>query len=152
MRAYDLRSSLFWLLLAVIVLIASIRMGVGRPSNPGMGFMAFGASGLLGILSVLLFLRAHLRKEKPGALSPPFFSGRWKNVLIILGVLILYSVFMPHLGYLISTFLLLTVLFWLLERENVFRPILLSGCSTLLTYVIFSKWLNLQFPEGLFSF
>ncbi len=59
---------------------------------------------------------------------------------------------MPHLGYLISTFLLLTVLFWIMERASVLRPILLSACSTLLTYVIFSKWLNLQFPEGLFSF
>jgi hypothetical protein len=127
-------------------------MGVGKPSNPGMGFMAFGASGLLGILSLLLFLRTYFQKKRPGALSPPFFSGRWKNVPLVLGVLILYSVFMPHIGYLISTFLLLTVLFWLLERESVFRPILLSGCSTLLTYVIFSKWLNLQFPEGLFSF
>ena len=152
MRAYDLRSSLFWLLLAVIILIASIRMGVGKPSNPGMGFMAFGASGLLGILSLLLFLRTYFQKKRHGTLSPPFFSGRWKNVPLVLGVLVLYSVFMPHIGYLISTFLLLTVLFWLLERASVFRPILLSVCSTLLTYVIFSKWLNLQFPEGLFSF
>jgi len=152
MKAYDLRSSLFWLLLAVIVLIASIRMGVGRPGNPGMGFMAFGASGLLGILSLLLFLRAHARKEKPGAPSVDFFSGPWKNVPLVLGVLILYSVFMPHLGYLISTFLLLTVLFWIMERGSFLRPTLLSACSTLLTYVIFSKWLNLQFPEGLFSF
>ena len=152
MRAYDLRSSLFWLLLAVIVLIASIRMGVGRPSNPGMGFMAFGASGLLGTLSLLLFLRAHARNEKPGAPSVDFFSGPWKNVPLVLGVLILYSSLMPYLGYLISTFLLLTVLFWIMERASVLRPILLSVCSTLLTYVIFSKWLNLQFPEGLFSF
>jgi len=114
--------------------------------------MAFGASGLLGILSVLLFLRAYVRKEKPGALSIAFFSGPWKNISIVLGVLILYSAFMPHLGYLISTFLLLTVLFWIMERASVLQPIMLSACSTLLTYVIFSKWLNLQFPEGLFSF
>jgi hypothetical protein len=152
MRAYDRRSSLFWLLLAVMVLIASIRMGVGRPSNPGMGFMAFGASGLLGVLSLLLFLRVRFRKGKPDSLSPPFFSGRWKNIPIVLGVLILYSVFMPHLGYLISTFFLLTVLFWILERASILRPIMLSACSTLLTYIVFSKWLNLQFPEGLFSF
>jgi len=151
MRAYDLRSSLFWLLLAIIVLIGSIRMGVGRPSNPGMGFLAFGASGLLVIFSLLLFLRAHYRKEKPGV-SLPLFSGDWKNVLLVLGFLIFYSALMPHLGYLISTFLLLTVLFWIMERASILHPVLLSICSTLLTYVIFSKWLNLQFPEGLFSF
>ena len=152
MRAYDSRSSLFWLLLAVIVLIASIRMGVGKPSNPGMGFMAFGASGMLGILSVLLFVRACFHKEETGSLPSPFFSGSWKDIPLVLGVLILYSVFMPHLGYLISTFLMLTVLFWILERTNVFRPVLLSACATLGTYLVFSKWLNLQFPEGLFSF
>jgi hypothetical protein len=152
MRTHDLRSSLFWLLLALIIFIESIRMGVGRPSNPGMGFMALSASGLLGILSLLLFLRAHLRKEKPGALSVAFFSGPWKNISIVLGVLILYSVFMPHLGYLISTFLLLTVLFWIMERASVLQPIMFSACSTLLSYLIFSKWLNLQFPDGLFSF
>ena len=152
MRVYDRASALFWLFFAVAVMFQSLRMGVGTLANPGMGFMAFGASGLLGILSLLLFLRAHYRKEKPVALSLPFFSGRWKNVPLVLGVLILYSSLMPYLGYLISTFLLLTVLFWIMERASVLRPILLSACSTLLTYVIFSKWLNLQFPEGLFSF
>jgi putative tricarboxylic transport membrane protein len=152
MRTRDLRSSLFWLLLAIIVLIASIRMGVGRPGNPGMGFMSFGASGLLGILSVLLFLRAHVRKEQPDALPVAFFSGPWRNVLLVLGVLTLYSVVMPHLGYLISTFLLLTVLFWIMERASILQPIIFSACSTFLTYLVFSKWLNLQFPEGLFSF
>lgn len=152
MRSHDLRSSLFWLLLSLIIFIESIRLGVGRPGNPGMGFMALCASGLLGILSLLLFLRAHFRKEDPGAMSVPFFSGPWRNVLFVLAVLILYSVLMPHLGFLISTFLLLTVLFWIMDRASILHPIIFSACSTLLSYVIFSKWLNLQFPEGLFSF
>jgi hypothetical protein len=35
-------------------LFESLRLGIGTPKNPGMGFLTFGASGILGILSMIL--------------------------------------------------------------------------------------------------
>ena len=150
MRALDQTSSLFWLLVSLSVFVESIRLEIGTPQNPGMGFLTFGASGILGILSLILFLQASLKKEKLKA--EPLFAGKlWRRVLFVSVLLILYSRMMPVLGYLISTFILMAALFWILERKRIVWVFVSSILTTLITYFVFSKWLNCQFPDGLFG-
>lgn len=151
MKTHDRRSSLFWLLLSISIFIESIRLGIGTPGNPGMGFMSFGASGLLGILSAVLFVRSSSRNKK--AEPPPLFSGKlWKRALFVLISLVLYSRLLPVAGFLISTFLLMTLLFWILERKKVWLVFVLSILTTGITYYVFSIALNCQFPSGLLGF
>jgi hypothetical protein len=150
MKTYDQISSLFWLLLSISVCIESIRLGIGTLRHPDMGFMAFGVSVLLGILSLGLFLRAILKKEE--AKIEPFFSGKlWKRVLFVLIAILIYSQLMPVVGYLISTFLLMSFLFWIVKGQRWWGVLILSFLATLITYYVFSVWLKCQFPEGLFG-
>lgn len=151
MRILDQISSLFWLLVSLSVFVESLRLGIGTPKNPGVGFLTFCASGVLGILSLILFLQASLRKK---ATEPaPLFAGPlWKRSLLVLILLILYARMMPVLGYLISTFLLMTGLFWILEPKRIVWAFISSILTTLISYLVFSKWLNCQFPDGLFGF
>ena len=151
MKNHDQRSSLFWLLLSISIFIESLRLGIGTPGNPGMGFMSFGASGLLGILSIALFFRSSSKKEK--AEPTPLFSGQfWKRSLFVLVSLALYSRLLPVAGFLVSTFLLMTLLFWILERKKVWLVFVLSILTTGITYYVFSLALNCQFPSGVFGF
>ena len=151
MKTLDQTSSLFWLLVSVSVFIGSLRLGIGSLHNPGMGFLTFGASGILGILSLILFLQATLRKKEVKA--APFFAGPlWKRILLVLIALILYSRLMSVLGYLISTFLLMTTLLLILERRKMVFVFVSSILATVVTYFVFSKWLNCQFPGGIFGF
>jgi hypothetical protein len=76
----------------------------------------------------------------------------WRRVLFVLLVLTIYARVMPVLGYLISTFLLMSLLFWILERKRIGFVLLYALLATLFTYLVFSKWLNCQFPHGLFGF
>ncbi len=151
MKTLDQTSSLFWLLVSLSVFIESLRLGIGTLHNPGRGFLTFGASGILGILSLILFLQASFRKKEVKA--PPFFAGPlWTRILLVVIVLVVYSWLMPVLGYLISTFLLMTSLFLILERRKVVFVFVSSILATFVTYLVFSKWLNCQFPDGLFGF
>jgi hypothetical protein len=151
MKTYDQGSSLFWMLFSIYVLIESFRIGIGSLQNPGMGFSSFGASGLLGILSLVLFFQASLKQvsTRGGSL---FADIQWKRIVFILIMLVIYSKVMPLLGYVISTFLLMTFLFWILERKKMWQVFLLSIVTTILTYFVFSKWLNCQFPNGPLGF
>jgi len=143
-------SSLFWLVFSVSVLIESLRLGIGKPRNPGTGFIAFGASGLLGILSLVLFLKTTLKKEEGPRES--IFAGRvWKRVLFALIALVIYANAMPIAGYLISTFLLMSFLFWIVRGQKWWWVLASSFLTTLISYCVFSKWLNCQFPEGFFG-
>jgi hypothetical protein len=151
MKTRDQTSSLFWLLVSILVFAESLRIGVGTVQNPGMGFMTFGASGILGILSLSLFLQACVRK---GDLrQKPLLAGTmWRRILFVLLVLTVYARVMPVLGYLITTFVLMTLLFGILEKKRTGFVSLYALAATFLTYVVFSKWLNCQFPQGLFGF
>jgi len=151
MKTLDQTSSLFWLLVSILVFAESLRIGIGTVQNPGMGFMTFGASGILGILSLVLFLQASGRKED--LRHKPLFAGTmWRRILFVLLVLTVYARVMPVLGYLISTFLLMSLLFWVLERKKIWFVLLYALLATLFTHLVFSKWLNCQFPQGLFGF
>jgi Tripartite tricarboxylate transporter TctB family len=151
MKTLDQASSLFWLLVSILVFAESLRIGIGTLHNPGMGFMTLGASGILGILSLVLFLQASVRKED--LRHKPLFAGSmWRRILFVLLVLTVYARVMPVLGYLISTFLLMNLLFWVLERKRIWFVPLYAFLATLFTHFVFSKWLNCQFPQGLFGF
>ena len=151
MRNYDMGSSLFWLVLSILVCIQALHLGVGTLRNPGMGFMSFGASGLLGILSLVLFLKALSKREDVKIAS--IFSGTlWKRVLLVWVALLVYARVMPLGGYLISTFFLMGFLFWIVRGQRWWWVVVLSSLTTVITYYVFSIKLNCQFPEGLLGF
>ena len=151
MKTLDQTSSLFWLLVSILVFAESLRIGIGTVQNPGMGFMTFGASGILGILSLVLFLQSSVRKED--LRQKPLFAGTlWRRIFVVLLALTVYARVMPVLGYLISTFVLMTLLFGILEKKRIKFVPLYALVATLFTHLVFSKWLNCQFPHGLFGF
>jgi hypothetical protein len=147
MNNLDRRTSLFWLVLAILVCIESLRLGIGTPRNPGMGFMAFCASVLLGILSSILFLKAILKREE--AKGEPLFAGKlWKRVIFVLIALLIYTKLMPLTGYLIGTFLLMSFIFWVANVKKWWWVLTSSFLTTIITYYVFSVWLKCQFPTG----
>jgi hypothetical protein len=149
MKTYDRGSSLFWLLFSAVFFVESLRLGIGKLHAPGTGFMAFGTSGLLGILSLLLFFQS-VSKKGATHVKPIFAGTLWKRAILVLIALLIYSEALPFAGFLISTFLLMGFLFWIIERQKVWWVLTLSFLTTLITYWVFSKWLNCQFPDGFF--
>jgi len=97
--------------------------------------------------------RTFLKKDKTERGS--LFSGMlWQRVAVVVIALVVYSVVMPLIGYLISTFCLMTLLLWILEpaRKRWFLwPLITSSLTTGLSYYVFSVLLNCQFPAGLFG-
>ena len=150
MKTRDRWTSLFWLALSGAVLIESLHLGIGTLRNPGMGFVAFGASGLLGALSLLLFFQSFLGQEETG-ISSVFRGTLWKRVLSALIALVFYAKLMPVLGYVIGTFLLMSFLFWIVKGQKWWWVLVSSLMASLMSYYLFSKWLNCQFPEGIFG-
>ena len=147
----DLRSGLFWLALSIAVITESLRMGIGTVQNPGIGFMSFWAGGALAILSLVLLLGAVLkkRKDRNEAAAPRAWR---KKVLFVLSALVVYAVIMPVAGYLISTFLLMTFLYWFTDPTGMrwfFWCLILSLLTTAGSYYVFSVLLNCQFPPGM---
>lgn len=151
MKIRDLGSSLFWLLVGVLICLESLRMGIGTFQNPGRGFITFGTGIFLGVLSVALFVQS-FRKKGRTRLNPLFSGTLWIKVIPILSSMFLYAMFMPSGGYLLSTFILTTFLFWVVERTKIYWALAFSILTTGFSYYIFGKLLNVSFPTGFLGF
>ncbi len=143
--------SLFWLLVAIVVSIGAFRLGLGNLRAPGIGFMPFGAAVLLGLLSIISFVQV-AAKEKALKSAPLFRGTLWPRVVFAFAALIAYAQLIPVGGYNITTFLLMTFLFWIVERQKVWKVVVYALLTTVITYYVFSKWLNCQFPVGPLGF
>ncbi len=147
----DQASSLFWFCIAFVVSVASYRLGLGTFRSPSIGFMPFGAALLLGLLSLISFLQASM-KERVSRQAPLFRNTLWPRVLFVFLVLLAYAQTIPLLGYNVSTFVLMALLFWIVERQKVWKVMAYALVTTVITYYVFSKWLNCQFPVGPLGF
>jgi putative tricarboxylic transport membrane protein len=147
----DRAGSLFWLLFGIIVAVASYHLGLGSVREPGTGFLTFGAGLLLGILALCSFFQ-EAQKGRAPTWQALFKGTFWYRVVLAFAALLVYAKALPVGGYNICTFLLMFFLFSIVERQKVWKVAIYSLLTTVLTYYVFSKTLNLQFPVGPFGF
>ena len=153
MRRHDQMSSLVWLIFAIYICVESGRLSFGSFHNPGPGFLPLLIGILLGIFSIVVFLRATL-SDKPQENIPPWYPReRWKKLIWVLVALFAYAICLETLGFLTSTFLLLVFLFRFgMEPKRWVVAIGGSAIASFSSYAVFELWLRTQLPRGIFGF
>ena len=141
--------SLAMLLIGVVFIIESLRLGLGSFYRPDTGFFAFYAGAGLSCVSIFLLIQNFLaigRAEDAGG-EEPFGWSVFKVVRIVIS-LFCYSLVLNWLGYLLSTFLLCIFLF----RAGGFRrwsyAVLAALLVSSISFVVFGYWLGIRFPKG----
>ncbi len=150
----DFISSLFWLSASIVICVESFHMGIGTTRNPGTAYFALLSAGMLGILSLALLLKALFSKRRT-ADQGPVSSRTFARGAFVVASLVGYAIVMPIAGYLISTFLLLTLLFWVFDPRKIrwlLSSMAFSILATAASYCLFATLLNCQFPRGYFGF
>ncbi|MDP2968681.1 MAG: tripartite tricarboxylate transporter TctB family protein [Deltaproteobacteria bacterium] len=149
MRNPDQWSSLFWFLAGLGIMLGSLKYGFGTLQAPGAGFITFFAGAVLSLLSVALFLSS-LKSERVrkgvGVLWEGLEVGK---VIYVLFLLVAYTLILKHLGFLISTFGLLCLLFRVKATYHLMKVILMSLLITSGAYLLFQVWLKVQLPRGI---
>jgi putative tricarboxylic transport membrane protein len=143
-------SSIFWFLLGWALTFLAYRLGLGTLTNPGPGFLPFWCGLFLSGLSLVVFLRGKLDHRIGGskALRDLWAGMRWaKGVYVILALLI-YTFVFTHIGFVLSTTLLLFFLFKAIEPEKWMIAIGGAILASLVCFVVFSLWLDVQLPRG----
>ena len=158
MKKYFLADGLIWVLLGIGICFGSIKLNVGNFHTPGAGFLPFFAGALLAIFGLILMLStlsSQARGEKKGE-SLKDMARRHRmsflNPLLTVVALLGYILLLEPLGFLLTTFVCLLFLFKLSEPRKWVIPIALSGGTAILSYLVFSVWLQCQLPKGLIKF
>jgi putative tricarboxylic transport membrane protein len=152
MRNTDQSSGLFWLIVGIGIAISSLKYGFGTLHEPGPGFITFFAGAILTLLSLSLFLFSFRdQKDRSG------FQSLWARldpgkVLYVIVLLVAYTLLIKPMGFLISTFFLLSLLFRIKGTYRLKTVFLMSFLVTMGSYIIFEIWLKAQLPKGVLGF
>ena len=136
-------SGFFFLVLAVLAIVESLRMGTGTMKEPGAGFLSLSMGLVIAVFSLVLIIRGW--KPEPGS-RPVKHS---VTTIIALLALFAYSLIMDRIGFVIATFLLVTVLFHLAEHRRWWVLLGMSALVTAVAYLLFGVVLKVYFPEGM---
>ncbi len=153
MERYDRIFSFIWIGLGVFQCAESFSLGLGSVMEPGTGFMPFVMGLVMIALAIALFLESHfaIRGNKPPQ-SSLWSDVYWKRVVYITVIMLGYAIFLPKLGYLLDTFLVM--IFLLKSGEPIKWPtaIVVGAVTSVFSYLLFGVWLNVSFPAGILSF
>ena len=152
MRNTDQSSGLFWLVVGIGIAISSLKYGFGTLNEPGPGFITFFAGAILIILSFALFLSSFKNREDRSNLQSLWAGLDPGKVLYVIVLLVTYTLLLKPIGFLISTFFLLSLLFRIKGTYRLKTVFLMSLLVTVSSYIIFEIWLKAQLPKGILGF
>ena len=140
---------LFWIAVGLLACYGASRLGVGSIPDPGAGFIFFWSGLVLIILSLLVFADAVRSSE--GTVRPmPEIN--WPKIALVLFSLLLYAFFLERLGFVLTTFVLMSFLLGCIQGAGWFRSFGIAGAAALTTYAMFELWLKIRLPKGIVGF
>jgi putative tricarboxylic transport membrane protein len=139
-------ANLCWLALAGLAALGSWRLEVGSLHSPGAGFLPFYAAILFGALAFVSLLQD--LKDMTGPASEIWGGVRWDRWLAMVASLFIYVAVLDWLGFMLATFLLMLVLFRLLEPYRWTTVILFSLLTMGSAYLFFVVLLDSRLPRG----
>lgn len=139
------------ILIGAVFCISSIGLGIGWPNSPGSGFLPFIVGGMLILLSVGVIFEG-MRAKGSESRAPLFRGKRSVVAMSVMVSLFAYSLLLDTLGFMLTTFLLLTFLFRVSEKQNMMKVVGAALLTTILAYFLFDYFLEVALPVGIFRY
>lgn len=136
-----------------LFVIGAWQQGLVKGGVPGPGFLPFLCGIVLIVLSLMVLIpalgRGKHEKDEEGE-PEKFFPerGSWIRLFFAVTALVLYTIFLPWLGFLLSTFFFMLFTLRLMKSQKWYWVFLLSLSTAVLAYLLFSA-LEVQLPQGI---
>ena len=150
MARNDRMSALFFVGLAVAIVVEAIRMGRGSLSNPGPGLIPLGCGIVIGVLSLIVFAGTFRGASREGV-GDKAFRLSWKTVTALVSMVV-FGFLVNPLGFYTATFLWLGFVCRWIGRMGWKTTVLLSVVATFFTWLLFGYLLEIRFPRGIMGF
>jgi len=131
--------------------LGSTRYGDLGAGFPNASFFPFLGGALLIILSLIQLVGTGLRKNGAVDQAVRFFPQKdtLKRVSVTLLILFMYGVLLTHLGFLITTFLLIVTLLKFLEPQKWTIVFIAAFLTSICSHTLFELLLKVQLPKGI---
>jgi putative tricarboxylic transport membrane protein len=145
----DSAGALFWVAVGILACYGATRLGLGSVTEPGAGFIFFWSGLILAVLSLIGF--AQSRRNAEDTVQEAVQIG-WVQIALVLLSLLLYAFFLERLGFVLTTFILLSFLLGWIEGINWARSLGVASAAAMASFAIFELWLKIRLPKGVFGF
>jgi putative tricarboxylic transport membrane protein len=139
----------FWVAVGLLACYGASRLGIGSVAEPGAGFIFFWSGLVLMILS-LIVLADSVRSSEDTVRR--ISKMNWPKITLVLFSLLLYAFFLERLGFVLTTFVLMSFLLGCIEGTGWFRSLGVASAAALTSYAMFELWLKIRLPKGIFGF
>ncbi len=139
---------MIWLALGCGMAIEGVRLGVGKVQLPGTGFMPFAVGVALALCGLFMTTSTFVAKGE-GAEDQVWAGQNWKNLFLPLLALLAFVLLLDPLGFLLVTFLLQFFLLKLSHPDRWTRPAALALSIAVVSWLVFSVWLKIPLPKGI---
>lgn len=141
--------SIFLIGLSIIICLTSIKLGIGEFGNPGPGFLPFFSSFLLFFLCLVVFINDFIRTGEGEEKGPLMARETLKKPIVLVVLLFGFAFLLNVFGYLITSFLLMFLMFFMLDPKKWRMHIVVGAIVASLSFFFF-KWFQVQLPTGIF--
>lgn len=148
----DRISSIFWLIISVLILKATWGLPFGTLSRPKPGFFPLIIGMISGLLSLILFVKSWLGKKEGGE-DFRFFPerGGGMRITLTLGTMLVFYLIFESVGFLLTTFFLILVLIRFVEPHKWLYSIGVAILVSFGSYLLFKVLLKSDLPMGIFE-
>lgn len=149
-----LLSAAVWSALGVAIALGGIRLDFGTWATPASGFVpTLAGVALAAIGAVVVYQEWQLARAAPGGRAEPGPSraDRWR-VAAAVAALLAYGFLLPVLGLVLTTLLVLAVLFRFVGGLGWRVTVAATVAATVFSHVLFARWLKVPFPPGPWGF
>ena len=150
-RRLVLYCNLFWLLFAVVTCEESLRLKLGEVTKPGSGFFPFSAGVVMLVLALAALFQSFRKKPGVGK-EAGGESFRWWSIIIIFVAVTAFALTLETLGFLINTFLFITILLKVVQPQSWKTSIISGLISAVVADVLFNVIFRAQIPSGILGF
>jgi putative tricarboxylic transport membrane protein len=141
--------ALFWVALGILLAYGATGLGVGSATEPGSGFIFFWSGLILVILSLVAFAESRRDGDE---VKPEIGAMNWRKIMLVISALLSYAFFLEKLGFVLTTFVLMSFLLAMIEGKHWSKSLGVAGAAALGSYAIFELWLKIRLPHGIFGF
>lgn len=139
-----------FLVLAGIIWFDTARMQV-PPNYSAYGPQIFPYLSIAALVAAALYLLWQTWAGRPDAVKPESDESDWTGVVAISAGLLSQAVLIEPLGFVISAAILFFLVAWGFRSRKYLRDIVVAIILSVVTYLVFTRLLDLQLPAGIFK-